>query len=439
FFFSIEPAGIITCVGTSEIGQETPGTTFSPKFAFLLYGAINLTTVYEERPIDGSNVWVFAICEIPRTGVNPSPRIVILLDDVATSTSDTQYYTDENYGNTVRFRPLVGGLFTLKCRVENTIFPELVEERASDVTIHSPVQFKEASTVKENYKFEINPDTPVIISVDITAYPPATNFTLYIGYPEENTTADNYDVQYKERTPSTGTVELTMTINNASDLALYTLVIDNGIGDGLNYTFTIEEDTGDDMAIVYIVVGVVCGVILIIAIVLLVLWRIRRSKEDSEGLQGTGQDGKEIGDTANPDDEENIYNEPEGDEKETEEDDYENYVNKDEIPPSEIAPPPPKTKGELYKIKKLKKGKKSQTPEVNKTTTTDTAESTSEAKTPDYVNTPSGADNNIEIESMASNVPPHTFKTDRMYVNVPEAGDATEDCLYSSITDQMMY
>ena len=103
------------------------------------------------------------------------------------------------------------------------------------------MQFAESTEVKKYYEFKIQPGIPVIISVEITAYPKATNFTLYRGNPGNIITVDDYGVLYVERSPSTGTVELTMTIDNSSDFTMYSLVMDNGIGEGLTYSFTIEE------------------------------------------------------------------------------------------------------------------------------------------------------------------------------------------------------
>ncbi|KAK3755866.1 hypothetical protein RRG08_056136 [Elysia crispata] len=440
---------LITCVGSSAIGQESPGITFSPEFAFLRSGAINFTTFYEERPDDSccGNAGILAFCEIATSEVNPSPRIVFLVDNKETSISNSPDTRDENYRHSFRFQPKVGGIFKVMCRVENAIFPELVEERTANITIHSPVQFAESTEVKKYYEFKIQPGIPVIISVEITAYPKATNFTLYRGNPGNIITVDDYGVLYVERSPSTGTVELTMTIDNSSDFTMYSLVMDNGIGEGLTYSFTIEEDTDDDLTVVYIIVGVVIGVIgviIIVVVVLVVLWRRRHSKTDSDNLEesATNGTGNEEDDKAKSDVEENIYNEPEENEPEKEEE-YINCVNNEDALPSEIAPEPPKTtaQGKLDKSKELKEGKKKANFKGKSVRSSDptpsAAKATSEGKTPRYVNMPSSANLNVQNKRSRADATPSPFHHS-MYVNLQD-DQATDDPCYASITDQIMY
>ena len=108
-------------------------------FPVLRSGAINFTTFYEERPDDSccGNAGILAFCEIATSEVNPSPRIVFLVDNKETSISNSPDTRDENYRHSFRFQPKVGGIFKVMCRVENAIFPELVEERTANITIHS--------------------------------------------------------------------------------------------------------------------------------------------------------------------------------------------------------------------------------------------------------------------------------------------------------------
>lgn len=282
----------ITCAGESAIGRESPGNKFSPKFAFLRLNAIVFTTVYEDGPDNSSNAAVLAICEIAISEVNPTPRMVFLVDAKEASS----YQTNTNnagwqYRSSLRFHPKVGGVFKLACRVENTVFFDLVDEVASrNVVIHSSVQLSEAFKVRTFYYSKVEPGYRFSISIDVTAYPKPINFTLFRGNPDQNNTVDNNDVHYLERSPSTGTVDLTISVELPSDLTVYSLVMDNGVGDSLVYSFTLEEDTEEDMTYVYIIVGVISGVIVITAVVFLVWWRKKRTKSDSDNLSPSDKD-----------------------------------------------------------------------------------------------------------------------------------------------------
>ncbi|GFN84088.1 hypothetical protein PoB_001059400 [Plakobranchus ocellatus] len=339
-----DPNDEFTCYGISAIGQELPGNKFSPKFAFLRTGRIDLSTNDSDVPVDicCGNPGVSVHCNISASDVSPTPKVVLLVDDNPTSAFEQGTDRGGMYQHSFTFRPNFGGVYRVGCRVENAIFADLKDDKTSLITIHSPVQFAGVSEIQETFETKTDPGSTATIMVDITAYPGVNSSTLYRGRPEENTTVQYSSIQYRSRGEIAEIrVEMTLRIDSVSDLASYTLVMDNGIGDQLEYTFSLEEETDDDALLLPVLVGTGSGVLLLVLIIIVVCWRRRRTKSSNSENEDQACEIKANDDEPQPaaEEHENVYSNP----LDEEEDHYEQYVDSIDSVPTVQAPSPPKT------------------------------------------------------------------------------------------------
>ncbi|GFR70949.1 hypothetical protein ElyMa_000340600 [Elysia marginata] len=262
-------------------------------------GALNITTDDGGKPVDicCSKPEVHVDCEIPKSQVNTAPDFGLLVNGDLDVSPQTGTLHLGMYKQEFNFRPKVGGIYQVGCRVQHSVFTDLREDRTVNVTIYSPIKFENTANVQQEYRVNVDPRSPATISTEITGYPPARILKLYKGTPELNTTValDMYDVEFRERSSSSvGTIMLRLTLNSDPDLTKYTLVMYNGVGDELRYTFTLVENTAD-LDLLAIAVGSIAGAIVVGAVVVAICWKWRRAKNTS-----TDEAGQDYEDVENP-------------------------------------------------------------------------------------------------------------------------------------------
>ncbi|XP_059143046.1 uncharacterized protein LOC131930528 [Physella acuta] len=260
-----------TCRGVSSVGVEDPGVLFQASFEFpssVSSFTIDLST--QLNPSIGGYVKLTCLAE-----GNPPPQMTI--SRKGTRSSETR----EN--GTRRLSLAIPSLACVDideywCTADNGVAGHDNTSASVRLVTNCSVHLQADET--NNRIFPVVKGRDVFIKVKVFGYPNPSSYSLkYLiqGSPYE-IRQQRYTVVYTETTPFYGSANLAIFGVQEQDFTQFIFTISNGVGDGLDFHFTVQEEQDNNLAL-----GVGLGISLplvalgIIAAVLALVIRKRRA------------------------------------------------------------------------------------------------------------------------------------------------------------------